>query len=216
MTAVSAAAPRPDLHAALAALAQLLGGRLSVASAVREQHGNTTTWVTNQPPDAVAFPISEAEVQAIVRICATHGLPIIPFGTGTFRFRRLRAHRRFFPRLTLRFSLRLLASAVIIIVYIALGWAVAFRNRSAAVTISMVSAMRFTPIGLVVISTVLHNQGVYMTPALMFALVDTIIPFVVGAELGKYLTRGEHTPAPAVAPAPAGASTAAATPGQAT
>src|SRR5262249_36228559 len=69
--------------AALAALAQRLGGRVSVAPAVRMQHANTTTWVANQPPDAVAFPSSAEEVQAIVRICAAHGLPVIPFGVGT-------------------------------------------------------------------------------------------------------------------------------------
>jgi predicted Na+-dependent transporter len=106
----------------------------------------------------------------------------------------------------------ILASALIIIVYIVLGWAVAFRNRQAAVTISMISAMRFTPIGLVVISTVLHSQGAYLTPALMFALVDTIIPFAVGAELGRYLTRAERKPATAAAPASAGAPSAAAAP----
>jgi len=69
--------------AALATLAQRLGERVSVASAVRSQHANTTTWVANQPPDAVAFPSTAEEVQAIVRICATHGLPVIPFGVGT-------------------------------------------------------------------------------------------------------------------------------------
>jgi D-lactate dehydrogenase (cytochrome) len=69
--------------AALAALARRLGERVSVAPAVRTQHANTTTWVANQPPDAVAFPSSAEEVQAIVRICATHGLPVIPFGVGT-------------------------------------------------------------------------------------------------------------------------------------
>jgi D-lactate dehydrogenase (cytochrome) len=69
--------------AALAALVQLLGDRVSVAEAVRAQHAHTTTWVENQPPDAVAFPTSTAEVQAIVRICAAHGTPVIPFGVGT-------------------------------------------------------------------------------------------------------------------------------------
>jgi len=83
-TAVRSAAHSPGLHAvALATLAQRLDNRLSVALAVREQHANTTTWVENQPPDAVAFPASTEEVQAIVRICAAHGLPVIPFGTGT-------------------------------------------------------------------------------------------------------------------------------------
>ncbi|HSV21975.1 MAG TPA: FAD-linked oxidase C-terminal domain-containing protein [Xanthobacteraceae bacterium] len=83
-TAVLTAAASADLRtAALAALAQRFGERLSVALAAREQHANTTTWVANQPPDAVAYPASAEEVQAIVRICAAHGLPVIPFGTGT-------------------------------------------------------------------------------------------------------------------------------------
>jgi D-lactate dehydrogenase (cytochrome) len=83
-TAVRSATPSSEPRAlALAALAAQFGDRLSVAPAVREQHANTTTWVPNQPPDAVAFPRSTADVQAIVRICAAHGLPVIPFGVGT-------------------------------------------------------------------------------------------------------------------------------------
>jgi D-lactate dehydrogenase (cytochrome) len=69
--------------AGLAALAERFGDRLSVVPGVREQHGNTTTWVPNQPPDAVVYPRSAEEVQAIVRICAAHGLPVIPYGVGT-------------------------------------------------------------------------------------------------------------------------------------
>ncbi len=61
----------------------LFGERLSIARAVREQHANTTTWVAGEPPDAVAFPRSEAEVQQSVRICARHRVPVIPFGAGT-------------------------------------------------------------------------------------------------------------------------------------
>jgi D-lactate dehydrogenase (cytochrome) len=76
-------APRSDHRAAIDTLAQRLGDRLSVAPALREQHAHTTTWLANQPPDAVAFPACAVDVQAIVRICAAHGLPVIPFGTGT-------------------------------------------------------------------------------------------------------------------------------------
>ena len=53
------------------------------SQAVREQHGNTVTWIENQPPDAVVFPQSTEDVQEIVRICAAHRVPIIPFGAGT-------------------------------------------------------------------------------------------------------------------------------------
>jgi len=86
----------------------------------------------------------------------------------------------------------ILASVAIIIVYLVLGWAAAFRDRTTAITVSMVSSMRFTPIGLVVISTVLHNQGAYLTPALLFALVDTLVPFLVAAEIGRLASR--HAP----------------------
>jgi D-lactate dehydrogenase (cytochrome) len=70
-------------EAAIAALAARFGNQLVTSQAVREQHGNTTTWIPNEPPDAVVFPQGAADVQEIVRICAAHGVPVIPFGTGT-------------------------------------------------------------------------------------------------------------------------------------
>jgi D-lactate dehydrogenase (cytochrome) len=69
--------------AAISALAATFGNRLVTSAAVREQHANTTTWIANEPPDAVVFPQSAADVQQIVRICATHRVPVIAFGTGT-------------------------------------------------------------------------------------------------------------------------------------
>jgi D-lactate dehydrogenase (cytochrome) len=50
---------------------------------VREQHGHTLTWLENQPPDAVVYPQSTEDVQDVVRLCAKHGVPVIPYGTGT-------------------------------------------------------------------------------------------------------------------------------------
>jgi D-lactate dehydrogenase (cytochrome) len=80
----STAARDPDaLAAVIRALAAQFGNRLATSQAVREQHGNTLTWIANQPPDAVVFPQSIADVQAIVRLCGTHGVPVIPFGTGS-------------------------------------------------------------------------------------------------------------------------------------
>jgi D-lactate dehydrogenase (cytochrome) len=71
------------IAAAIAELAAQFGNRLVTAAAVREQHANTTTWVANEPPDAVVFPQHTADVQQIVRICAAHGVPVIAYGTGT-------------------------------------------------------------------------------------------------------------------------------------
>jgi len=64
-------------------LQQMFGGRLVRTQAVRHQHGATTTWLETQPPDAVAFVESSQEVVEIVRVCATHKVPLIPFGVGT-------------------------------------------------------------------------------------------------------------------------------------
>jgi D-lactate dehydrogenase (cytochrome) len=64
-------------------LTAAFGNRLVTSQAVREQHGNTLTWIENQPPDAVVFPHSTEEVRQIVRICAAHGTPVIPFGIGS-------------------------------------------------------------------------------------------------------------------------------------
>src|ERR671936_50181 len=69
--------------AVIAALAAKFGNRLVTSQAVREQHANTTTWIANEPPDAVIFPQATEEVQDIVRLCAERRVPVIPFGTGT-------------------------------------------------------------------------------------------------------------------------------------
>jgi D-lactate dehydrogenase (cytochrome) len=71
----------PD--AAVASLHQLLGDRLSTAPPVREQHGKDASYHPCLPPDAVAFAQSTWEVCEIVKICARHKVPIIPFGSGT-------------------------------------------------------------------------------------------------------------------------------------
>jgi D-lactate dehydrogenase (cytochrome) len=88
MPSPTPATPRPRAApAAVAAtiqeLAAAFGNRTVTSAAVREQHANTTTWIDNQPPDAVVFPQSTDDVQTIVRICARHRVPVIPFGTGT-------------------------------------------------------------------------------------------------------------------------------------
>src|SRR5947209_14874958 len=67
----------------IAELAATFGNRLVTSEAVKAAHGNTTTWIACQPPDAVVFPQSTSDVQAAVRICARRGVPVIPFGTGT-------------------------------------------------------------------------------------------------------------------------------------
>lgn len=84
MTAIAATPPLPALtEQARAELTALLGDRFSTSGAVREHHGKDESYHQNFPPEGVAFATSTEEVSAIVKICARHKLPIIPFGTGT-------------------------------------------------------------------------------------------------------------------------------------
>jgi D-lactate dehydrogenase (cytochrome) len=79
------ALPRNEtgIATALGILKQQFGDRLQTGQAIREQHGHTTTWIENQPPDAVVFPRDTDEVSEIVKVCAAHRVPVIPFGVGT-------------------------------------------------------------------------------------------------------------------------------------
>ena len=65
------------------ALRQLLGDRLSTSQAVREQHGKDESYHAPELPDAVVFAHTTEEVSEIVRQCAEHGSPVVPYGTGT-------------------------------------------------------------------------------------------------------------------------------------
>ena len=79
-----AAYARADADSAvIAELSELLGERLSTTMAVREHHGHGEDYYAPYPPDAVCFPQSTEEVAEIVKICAAHRTPVIPFGTGT-------------------------------------------------------------------------------------------------------------------------------------
>jgi len=71
------------IAAVLGILKQQFGERFQTGMSLREQHAHTTTYIPNQAPDGVVFPESGEEVQATVRACAQHRVPVIAFGTGT-------------------------------------------------------------------------------------------------------------------------------------
>ncbi|MET3789959.1 FAD-binding oxidoreductase [Aquamicrobium terrae] len=71
------------IAAVLQTLRDAFGERFQTGHSIREQHAHTTTYLPNQMPDGVVFPESIEEVQQVVRACAAHRVPLIPFGTGT-------------------------------------------------------------------------------------------------------------------------------------
>jgi BASS family bile acid:Na+ symporter len=103
----------------------------------------------------------------------------------------------------------LVASVIITVICMILGWlAGRVGDSRSAITVSMVAGMRFTPVGLIVIATVFNNAGAYLIPALIFSLVCTVIPIVVGLELGRAGAHAKKAAAPAATAAPATATPA--------
>ncbi|MCK7613522.1 FAD-binding oxidoreductase [Roseibium sediminicola] len=74
---------KDNIASAVAQLKERFKERCATSKALREQHGHTTTWLRNQPPDAVVFAETTEEVADIVRVCARFKVPVIPFGAGT-------------------------------------------------------------------------------------------------------------------------------------
>lgn len=69
--------------AAISALKDLLGDRLSTGESIREIHGRDEAYSTPALPDAVAFPESTEEVSEMMKICSQYRVPVVPFGIGT-------------------------------------------------------------------------------------------------------------------------------------
>ena len=71
-------------------------GRVVTSLAVREQHGNTVTWVKAEPPDAVVFPHSTQEVSANRwRLARTqHRTSLTRGDAARQRYRNALLHRR--------------------------------------------------------------------------------------------------------------------------
>lgn len=81
--ALPEAVRRPFPAALLDALRSAFGERVSTSDAVREHHGRDESAFDPQLPDAVVFAQSTEDVQTVVKLCAQHDVPIIPYGNGS-------------------------------------------------------------------------------------------------------------------------------------
>jgi D-lactate dehydrogenase (cytochrome) len=75
--------PRLVPASMLEALEQRFGDRCSTALAVREQHGRDESPFDAPPPEVVVYCESTEDVTLVVKLAAQHGVPVIPFGTGS-------------------------------------------------------------------------------------------------------------------------------------
>lgn len=65
------------------ALSERFGQRFSQGESTRLQHGRDESVHDPMLPDGVVFAESTEEVAAVVRLCAEHGVPVIPYGVGS-------------------------------------------------------------------------------------------------------------------------------------
>jgi D-lactate dehydrogenase (cytochrome) len=74
---------RPLPEALLSQLEARFGAALTTGAAALDHHGKDESWHANAPPDAVVYPASTEDVAALVKLCAEHRVPVVPFGAGT-------------------------------------------------------------------------------------------------------------------------------------
>jgi predicted Na+-dependent transporter len=98
----------------------------------------------------------------------------------------------------------IVASVISVVLIMLLGWlAGRVGDSRSAITMTVMAGMRFTPLGLIVIATVLHNDGAYLIPALICSLVATVIPLGAGIEIGRATGKVGEKHTAAAAPAAA-------------
>src|SRR5688500_18127226 len=64
-------------------LREMLGDRCTTNPTQLEHHSHGESWHAGGAPDVVVFPVTTAEVSAVVQVAARHGAAIVPFGAGS-------------------------------------------------------------------------------------------------------------------------------------
>ena len=72
-----------DLKRLINELAPMLGDRIHLSQATREQHGQGEDSYGCLAPDAVIYPFCNEEIAQIVKLCNQYSIPVIPFGAGS-------------------------------------------------------------------------------------------------------------------------------------
>ncbi len=71
------------VDAVIAAAAAFLGERITTSSGLRDHHSHGQDTQPPVMPDAVAFIETSEEAGRVLALCNAHGVPVVPYGTGT-------------------------------------------------------------------------------------------------------------------------------------
>jgi BASS family bile acid:Na+ symporter len=89
-------------------------------------------------------------------------------------------------------SWTIFVSILLVLLFMGLGALIGLRDRPTAIAGATVTAMRFTPLGMIVIATQLDNNSAYLAPTLVMGLVTTFLVIGAGAEIGRRGAQGAH------------------------
>ena len=78
----------------------------------------------------------------------------------------------------------LVASVVIVLLVLGLGFLAGGLDRETRTTTALITTMRFDSLGLVIISTQLHGNHDYLGPAICFSLVNVVTVMIVAWLIG--------------------------------
>jgi predicted Na+-dependent transporter len=87
----------------------------------------------------------------------------------------------------------LAASVLIVAIATGLGMLLGGKNAQTRNTTGLVSGLRFGSLGLIIIGTQLGGNPDYLGPALVFALLDFLLPIVLAVEIGRKAPAGTST-----------------------
>lgn len=64
-------------------MARAYSDRFTTDPGARGDCGSRETWLARELPDAVFWPETDREVASVLKLCADHGVPVVPYGAGS-------------------------------------------------------------------------------------------------------------------------------------
>jgi len=91
---------------------------------------------------------------------------------------------------------------VVVLGALGLGLLVGGRDSSGRAATGLISGVRFSALGLIIIGTQLSGNPGYLGPAIVFSLVDTIVAVFVAVEMGRRASAVQGDSSPPDQPSP--------------
>ena len=88
----------------------------------------------------------------------------------------------------------IVAALIIVVISTVLGMLVGIKDPTTRLTTGLVSGMRFTSLGMIVIGNQLSSNPGYLAAGITYALIDFIVPMFFAIEIGRRAAAGTAAP----------------------